>query len=669
MKHRIDTAIHITQALGVWLGGSRSTKCDIGVLVSRYLHDIDTKVSNEGRKQACKYFKSLHKVATEKCLHLPVSIIPFCKTKDGYPKELYPLRHLIEGSQADKQLALTVTRCYEKLVLPVDWKPEVITTPGPILSNSLLEGFESFAERFARNTTGIIRPNRPDTIMGSLTKGPNGPSILTSHYDASGVIIDPVLWSNLRKLSSLLGSQWIVDLIEDLGLQVPPKGYLTGRLALLQEGGGKTRTIAIGDYWTQNVLRPIHDKIMSKLRKMETDGTYDQENQFRRITKLTQGKGVYCFDLSSATDRFPVQLQTILMAKVFGREIAEAWRDVLIQRPFQYHDDSVRWGAGQPLGLLSSWAAFSLTHHCFIQWCAFQEGFKTFSEYALLGDDIAIWNERVAIRYQRLIEEIGVPINLDKSLTPIGDLTRVEFVKRVSISGQEITGLKFNLLSQSNTLLGVIDLIKVAKIRSYDLPWSAISVPPNHSSRWFELLDVLLIESYEDLDAPCFTRVTPFSPMYDVKSLRLQLRTIVRKLRIESIRDKQNSLCNAFDRSTPIETLFERGGVHVTKRIIGLEGWTQKVHPVVWALNKTGEKLAIALSMLETVPDGEIPDLLPCEYLPIPTIEVYFGDQHMLKSKVHSTFVVKAYDTISQMSHEQRIEIYPQATSGGENHH
>jgi len=30
------------------------------------------------------------------------------------------------------------------------------------------------------------------------------------------------------------------------------------KLAFLSEGGGKTRVIAIGDYWSQQVLKPLH---------------------------------------------------------------------------------------------------------------------------------------------------------------------------------------------------------------------------------------------------------------------------------------------------------------------------------------------------------------------------------------------------------------------------
>lgn len=53
----------------------------------------------------------------------------------------------------------------------------------------------------------------------------------------------------------------------------PSSNYKSGKISLINEGGGKTRVIAIGDYWSQNLLQGLHDFIMKILRKMETDGT------------------------------------------------------------------------------------------------------------------------------------------------------------------------------------------------------------------------------------------------------------------------------------------------------------------------------------------------------------------------------------------------------------
>jgi hypothetical protein len=62
---------------------------------------------------------------------------------------------------------------------------------------------------------------------------------------------------------------------------------------------------------------------MKLLGKLETDGTYDQPAQVARIVSHGQSCSE-SIDLSSATDRFPMELQKILMAEIVGQSIADA---------------------------------------------------------------------------------------------------------------------------------------------------------------------------------------------------------------------------------------------------------------------------------------------------------------------------------------------------------
>jgi hypothetical protein len=57
--------------------------------------------------------------------------------------------------------------------------------------------------------------------------------------------------------------------------KVTPGKYIPtlGKIAQLSESGGKTRNIAIGDYFSQLVLRPLHEVLMKFLKGLETDGT------------------------------------------------------------------------------------------------------------------------------------------------------------------------------------------------------------------------------------------------------------------------------------------------------------------------------------------------------------------------------------------------------------
>jgi len=76
----------------------------------------------------------------------------------------------------------------------------------------------------------------------------------------------------------------------------------------------------------------------------------------------------------------------------------------------------------------------ALTHHVIVQVAARRTGFRSwFSEYAVLGDDIVIASAPVAEAYRILMEDLGVEINLSKSL--ISSEGACEFAKKLIISG------------------------------------------------------------------------------------------------------------------------------------------------------------------------------------------------------------------------------------------
>jgi len=60
-------------------------------------------------------------------------------------------------------------------------------------------------------------------------------------------------------------------------------------------------------------MRPLADLIFSILRRLPTDGTFNQVEPVDRL-KAKQVFPVYSLDLSAATDRLPLSLQKMLMA-------------------------------------------------------------------------------------------------------------------------------------------------------------------------------------------------------------------------------------------------------------------------------------------------------------------------------------------------------------------
>jgi hypothetical protein len=58
---------------------------------------------------------------------------------------------------------------------------------------------------------------------------------------------------------------------------------------------------------------------------------------------------------------------------------------------------------------------FTLTHHFIVYLAARCEGFITFNQYIILGDDIVIKNNKVAKRYIQIMTDLGVEISMHKT--------------------------------------------------------------------------------------------------------------------------------------------------------------------------------------------------------------------------------------------------------------
>jgi len=93
------------------------------------------------------------------------------------------------------------------------------------------------------------------------------------------------------------------------------------------------------------------------------------------------------------------------------------------------------------MGAYSSWAAFTLTHHMVVQWCAHLCGKANFSQYIMLGDDIVIKDDKVAKMYIKWINKLGAELSISK--THVSPDT-YEFAKRWFCGDEEITGVPTN---------------------------------------------------------------------------------------------------------------------------------------------------------------------------------------------------------------------------------
>jgi hypothetical protein len=79
------------------------------------------------------------------------------------------------------------------------------------------------------------------------------------------------------------------------------------------------------DIWTQSILKPMHDQLFRLLKSLPNDGTFDQQAAVKRASVKALAAGhSFGYDLSAATDRLPITLQTHIVSIFFGLEFAEA---------------------------------------------------------------------------------------------------------------------------------------------------------------------------------------------------------------------------------------------------------------------------------------------------------------------------------------------------------
>jgi hypothetical protein len=175
-------------------------------------------------------------------------------------------------------------------------------------------------------------------------------------------------------------------------------------------------------------MKPVHNFLFKILRSIKTDATFDQTGRVDEYFK----RGLFphwSFDLKSATDLIPlalyIEVLTPLLKKqgestLESRKRVELWANLLTKRDWLLPDLSgfVRYGTGQPMGALSSWASMALVHHALVQFAAKRAGRTTwFTDYCVLGDDVDIAKDAaVSQQYQDVCGGFSIIIGLLKSL-------------------------------------------------------------------------------------------------------------------------------------------------------------------------------------------------------------------------------------------------------------
>lgn len=444
-------------------------------------------------------------------------------TNNGLPRVIPKAHraHIRSGSKFHIRLWITLFGLYRVLEFAGVPTIKTIVTPGVQVSNSLVGELLVTIEEFIQYHKLVYSPSLFET-WSILSVSPTSPKVATmtdnellkGKFPAGHLF---TLLNTLRalryvggfgweksfkgflvhgaKLANVVGAPALARLFATLG---PFTAFLEncdfgpsniGKLAYKQEPAGKLRVFAMLDPFSQWILKPIHDGIFGMLHLIRHDATFNQLDSVKKFTeelRLRKIKDVYSFDLTAATDRLPVNLQTVLISYFIGDQAASAWIEFLTTRwfalpslfrkerltsvkqlgvstpnpyvltriahvssqiPGNFHSAAfeqvthVKYATGQPMGAYSSWAMLALFHHLIVFMAWRRSGYKGPLLYLVLGDDVVIANSSIAGNYLLLLEEIGSPINLSKSI--ISSNGSFEFAKRFICAYDDVSPISW----------------------------------------------------------------------------------------------------------------------------------------------------------------------------------------------------------------------------------
>ena len=197
---------------------------------------------------------------------------------------------------------------------------------------------------------------------------------------------------------------------------------VAGHIAFIQEGGCKARVVAVPNVWIQLHMMRLDD-ILDRIIPTYPESCSHEQNKGAYFMRdnILRGNKLFCFDLSSATDRFPLKLQTILLNNLGLQPFSDAISEIA-KAPWRVQctvqgeavDEFWSYGVGQPMGMYSSFKLFHLTHLLLVKMWEYHYGVR--DTFRILGDDIVISDPKVAKAYAKTLAQMGVEISRAKSV-------------------------------------------------------------------------------------------------------------------------------------------------------------------------------------------------------------------------------------------------------------
>jgi hypothetical protein len=245
----------------------------------------------------------------------------------------------------------------------------------------------------------------------------------------------------------------------------PTESTFGGCIGFIQEKSAKLRAVASPYLVFQAMGEPAKQRLANLTKVIPEMHTHSQDVAKQLVSDaLALGQHVHGFDATAFTDRLPFEIQDLVLTKLVDEgwlsEFDQASIHAMIKSDWAitgkerklFQVDTVKWKVGQPMGYGPSFHLAALTHYIVLRYCADKVRVKPQSKFAVVGDDVTIFDDQIAEEYYSTMTDLGVDINLEKSVSSneVG-----EFCKKVILPDAVLESITVqdNLVTDSAIVL------------------------------------------------------------------------------------------------------------------------------------------------------------------------------------------------------------------------
>lgn len=111
--------------------------------------------------------------------------------------------------------------------------------------------------------------------------------------------------------------------------------------------------------------------------------------------------------------------------------------------PFEFKGKSYAYAQGQPMGAFSSFPMMALTNHILIRIAGMRAGYRKYTRYAVLGDDLCLSDQVVDQELRKIFELLGVEISQKSYQGKLFNFASRYFIQNhKEITGYSVAGLE-----------------------------------------------------------------------------------------------------------------------------------------------------------------------------------------------------------------------------------